>query len=263
MVRLAQITDTHVLDPARDDVAFVDNNARLAEAVAGLNAEHPRPEVVLATGDMTNDGHPGELDQLTDLLAPLEIPLLILPGNHDHRPSFRARFAMDWAADDHLSWVAPVGDLTVIGLDATVDDGNHGDYTDGHDAWLSRTLAAIGDAPCAIALHHPPYVSGIAFMDRSTLRNGDRFLATVARHPNVLRVVCGHLHRPTVVSMAGVTVSSCLSTVQSPALMLGPEDPVALIRDPAGYHLHHVDTDRGLWLTHTRYIATGEQPIFP
>ena len=80
---IAQLSDTHVLE--RDEQNFVDNNASLASIVASLNAEAPRPDLVLATGDLTNWGYPGQYEILAELLADLEIPLLPLMGNHDDR----------------------------------------------------------------------------------------------------------------------------------------------------------------------------------
>ena len=67
-VLIAQISDTHVLDPTSDEERWVDNNRRLAQAVRSLNDERPAPAAVLATGDLVNDGAPGELAELASRL---------------------------------------------------------------------------------------------------------------------------------------------------------------------------------------------------
>lgn len=257
---IAQLTDTHVQAPGVGDRHGVDNNLRLTEAVASLNAEDPRPELVLATGDMTNDGAPEELAELLRLLEPLELPLAILPGNHDDQGPFRDAFDMPWA-DGHLSWLLELNGLSIIGLDCTVPGKAHGQFDDDRAQWLGQALERTAGRPTLLALHHPPFVSGITLMDQAKLHEAEAFVAMVAAAPHVDRVVCGHLHRPVTAVLPGpegagsVLVTSCLSTVAHPALNLDPDHPFEIIEDPAGYQLHRFD---GGWLTHTRYIATGK-----
>jgi 3',5'-cyclic AMP phosphodiesterase CpdA len=258
---LAQLTDTHVLDPSSDEERWVDNNRRLAEAVAALNGERPRPELVLATGDLTNGGQPGELAELVRLLEPLETPVLPLPGNHDDRDGFRQAFDMPWTEPDHLSWVVDVDRLRLVGLDTMVPGEIGGTLDAERERWLTEALADDPDRPTAIAMHHPPFVSGIGFMDDSNLARHDAFADVVAANPQVGRIFCGHLHRPVQTTVAGVPVTVGPSTVQHVALDLLPGAPTRMIRDPAGYHLHRFDGTT--WLTHTRYIDTGEAPFVP
>jgi 3',5'-cyclic AMP phosphodiesterase CpdA len=260
---LAQVSDTHVLDPASDEERWVDNNGRLAEAVRALNDERPRPEVVLATGDLTNNAEPGELAELVRLLAPLEIPLLVLPGNHDARDGLRATFDMPWASEDHLSWTVQLGPLRLIGLDTLVPGKAHGELDSEREEWLRQALAEAGSRPTAVAMHHPPFASGISWMDRSRLRRADAFVALLRANPQVSRVFCGHLHRPVQAVVGGVTTTACLSTVHHVALNLAADAPIEIIRDPAGYQLHHYDDDSATWVSHTRYIDTGEKPFAP
>lgn len=257
---IAQLTDTHVQGPEVGIKDGIDNNARLAEAVASINAEQVRPDLLLATGDMTNDGLPEELDELVRLLDGVAPPLAILPGNHDDPGPFRRAFDMPWEADDHLSWVIDLGALSIIGLDCTVPgSAPHGDFTPVQADWLADALRRTAGLPTLLALHHPPFASGIAAMDASRLRNAEALVAAVAAADHVERVVCGHLHRPTTAVLTGggraVPVTTCLATVLHPALNLDPTEPLQIIEDPAGYQLHH----RGPtgWVTNTRYIATG------
>jgi Icc protein len=260
---LAQLTDTHVLDPASDEPRYVDNNARLTLAVDSLNGESPAPEVVLATGDLTNDGRPGELAELVRQLARLTVPVLVLPGNHDDRASLRAAFDQPWAAADHLSWVADVGGVRIVGLDTQLPGEMGGLFDPEREAWLAETLAetrASGQATL-IAMHHPPFASGLAWMDTGMLARADVFTRVVGANPQVGRILCGHLHRPVQTTVAGVATSVGLSTVHHVALDLDPGAGITMIRDPAGYQLHRYQ--QGQWVSHTRYIDTGEAAFTP
>ena len=260
-VLIAQISDTHVLDPTSDEERWVDNNRRLAQAVRSLNDERPAPAAVLATGDLVNDGAPGELAELASLLEPLSAPLLPIPGNHDDRDGFRKIFDMPWSDEGHLSWAVDLGPIRVVGLD-TVIPGEHGGALDGErEGWLRATLAAGSDRPTLIAMHHPPFTSGIASMDCSALTGAATFAAVLSENCQVLRVGCGHLHRPVQATVAGVATSVGLSTVHHVALDLDPTAPIQFIRDPAGYQLHHFDG--ASWVTHTRYIDKAEEAFVP
>jgi hypothetical protein len=76
--------------------------------------------------------------------------------------------------------------------------------------WLSQTLEACRDEPVVIAMHHPPFPTLIGHMDAIGLLEGaDAMRAIVARHPNVERVICGHLHRAIEVRFGGTIASTC------------------------------------------------------
>lgn len=266
MTILAQLTDTHVLDPRSDEPKYVDNNGRLAEAVVAINAESPQPDAVLATGDLVNWGHQPEYDQLMELLEPLEAPVLALPGNHDDRSRLRAAFpTTPWVDAEHASWQTTVGTVRVIGLDSTIPGQPGAEFDTARERWLGEALANItdgeNDGPAVLALHHPPFTSGIGWMDKSGFVGLDRLVAMLSAHGGIDRVVCGHLHRPISSVVSGISAQVGLSTIQHIGLDLEPDAPVTLINDPAGFMLHQFSGNQ--WVTHTRYIATGERPYAP
>ena len=74
----------------------VDSNAMFAAAVRQINALDPLPDLVLLTGDIVDEGQPAEYAMARELLSALQVPLRIIPGNHDERSACRAAFR------DHL-----------------------------------------------------------------------------------------------------------------------------------------------------------------
>ena len=263
---LAQLTDTHIVDPAAStDELLVDNNERLALAVARLNAETVRPDVVVATGDLTDHGSEVEMDLLAELLSPLEMPVLALPGNHDLRETFRAAFDQPWASDRHLSWAVDIGSdddaIHLIGLDTILPGTHAGMFDEERQAWLGAALDAAADRPTVIAMHHPPFRTGIHWMDATGLGRMEEFVATVAGRPNVVRILCGHIHRPITTTVAGITTTIGPSPIHHVELDLDPRAPVELIDDPAGYQLHH--RHDGNWVSHIRFVAPANRPVRP
>jgi Icc protein len=260
-VLIAQLTDTHVVEPGGTEGLWVDNTARLREAVASINDEGAAVSAVLATGDLTNDGRPGEYEVLADSLEPLRARLLPLAGNHDNRGLLRTTFpTVPWADADHASWVTEIDGVRLVGLDSTRPGQPGAEYDPMRDRWLRTQLGRPFAGPTILALHHPPFVTGIEWMDRSGFIGLDELAAALSDHP-VERVVCGHMHRPIVGAIAGISAQVCLSTVQSVALDLSAGGDPAVIRDPSGYIIHRIDGND--IVTHTRYIATGQAPIAP
>ncbi len=290
-VLVGQLTDTHVValdaDGSPPDELYVDNNARLTSAVSVIGAEAPALAAVVLTGDLTNWGRPAEFDNLASLLSPLAVPLLPIPGNHDDRDLLRSTFPhMPWVDASHASWVttiaatgvapgvatevAPAGvagagvagapTVRIIGLDSTIPGRAGASFDVERESWLRSVLADAHDGPTLLAVHHPPFTTGVGWMDRSGFIGVDRLAAVLAEHP-VDRILCGHFHRPISSTIAGIPVQVCLSTVQHVDLDLAPGAGVSLIVDPVGYQIHRIA--RSGIVTHTRYIDTGAERIIP
>lgn len=259
-VLLAQFTDTHVLE--RDELQFLDNNASLASIVESLNAETRRPDLVLATGDLTNWGSPAQYELLAELLSPLEIPLLPLIGNHDVRETTRKLWPdAPWADTEHASWVTTRDEVTIIGLDSTDPDTHGAVFDDDRCAWLGSCLRSA-PGPVILAMHHPPFTTGVDWMDASGFVGLTEFRRLIAEHSDkLLRILCGHFHRPVTTTVEGVTASVCPGGAYHVGLELHPNAERSVIRDPRGYQLHLLDgTDI---VTHTRYVDTGEVAFDP
>src|SRR5271166_1678561 len=90
---IAQITDTHIKRKGKLLHHMINTAKRLRKAVERLNALDPRPDVVLATGDLVEDGKRKEYKLLRKILDHLEIPLYVIPGNHDRSEAFLDAFS--------------------------------------------------------------------------------------------------------------------------------------------------------------------------
>src|SRR6266550_639034 len=89
---IAQISDMHVKAEGKLLFRRIDTAGFLERAVAHVNALDPRPDIVLATGDLVDGGKPEEYAHLRRMLAPLAMPLYMIPGNHDARDALREAF---------------------------------------------------------------------------------------------------------------------------------------------------------------------------
>lgn len=259
---ICQISDLHIKHPGELAYQRVDTAAYLRRAVAYLNTLQPRPDAVLITGDLVDRGDAQEYAHLASLLAPLQIPYYLTPGNHDDRATLRAAFPDHGYLRQHdafILYTVDIGALTVIALD-TLDSPRHGGRVcDVRLAWLEQQLAEAAGRPVLILMHHPPFVTGIEHMDEIGIPADDcaRLAALVQRHPNVERILCGHLHRPIHARFGGTIASTCPSPAHQVALDLRAGGPSSFILEPPGYQLHQWQPSIGM-VTHTGVI--GQYP---
>lgn len=241
---LVQFSDTHLCPPGRNVCGRIDTARLLDEAVAAVQRLPLRPAALLLTGDLADDGSPAAYARLRDRLAPLACPLWPLAGNHDDRAALRAAFAdiaqvQACAAQPWLQYEARLDGLRVLVLDTLEPGAAHGVLCSERLAWLAQQLAQDQQTPVLLALHHPPFQAQMPGMDDTALRQGAAELAAlVQRHPQVQRVVCGHLHRSVLQRWAGTVVQSAPSTAHQIALALGTRAGDGWTLEPPGFLVH-------------------------
>jgi 3',5'-cyclic AMP phosphodiesterase CpdA len=229
-VLLAQLSDFHI---GADETALRD----AAAAIAAVAALRPAPDAVLVTGDLVEHALPEEYGVVRELLAALPMPVHVLPGNHDERGALRTAFPLPGAGP--YRWAAGCGSLRLIGCDSTVPGELYGSLA-GELGWLEERLVEERGRPTIVAMHHPPLPTGMPALDRIGLPDADqRALGELlARFPEVLRVVTGHVHLSSSGTVGPCPVATSLSTWRLRSkLLLGAEEFVAS-DEPAGFSLH-------------------------
>jgi 3',5'-cyclic AMP phosphodiesterase CpdA len=261
---IAQITDIHIgFDKGNpDEHNMVRLRAVLGHLVSGPN----RPDLLLLSGDLTEDGAPADYARLAVAVAICPFPVWPMTGNHDARPALREAFPRTpGSADGFVHYTLDHAALRLIVLD-TLEPGRHGGaFCAARAAWLADQLAAEPDKPTLIALHHPPFTAGIAWMDTDAREPWvSRLAATLKGHAQVKGLISGHLHRTILSHWEGLPVLVCPSVAPAVGLDLTPIDEntpdnrVLITDEPPGYCLH-------LWngkdvVTHFEYA--GDYQVF-
>jgi 3',5'-cyclic-AMP phosphodiesterase len=255
---LAQISDLHFLPQGTLAFGRVDVAGCLERAIDHLLALQPRPDAVLITGDLTNDGDAAVRAELTSALARLDAPVYPLPGNHDDRELMRAAFAhLDlFPAQGPLCFAVDLGPLRLIGLDSLVPGNPAGELGAEQLAWLDARLSEAPQTPVLVALHHPPFGTGIDHMDAMMLADGAALAAVIGHHSQVERVLCGHVHRSVQCRFAGTIAQIAPGVAHAVQLTLAGE-PARWIMEPPGMLLHEWRDGRGL-VTHLDFIGKFE-----
>jgi 3',5'-cyclic-AMP phosphodiesterase len=233
---LVQLSDAHV----RDDDAQPER--MFADAVRDVAALAPAPGAVLVSGDLTEHGLRHEYERVRELLSALAMPVHVLGGNHDDREILRASFPLpggDGGGEDYR-YTAHCGPLRLVAVDTTDPGRIEGRLGAERLAWLDARLSEERETPTVVAMHHPPLLLGIPAWDAIGLPDADRaaLAEILAGHPQVRRVVAGHVHRTALGSVGGCPVFTCPSTWIQGELDFAHPDELSVVAEPPGFAVH-------------------------
>lgn len=267
-IMIAQISDLHIKKPGALAYGIVDTAAALTRCVATLNRLEPRPSLVVISGDLCDTPTAEEYEHLLRLLAPLELPCVAVPGNHDDRDLMRAALPdLPYARPQGaLNIMKAVGALDVIALDSSVPGRSHGELDAVTLAFLDDCLAAALDRPALVFMHHPPFITGIIHMDIQNLRNAEALALVLSRHRRARLVAAGHVHRAALTTFGGVAATICPAPNHAVALDLDARLPPSFKVEPPAFHLHawFAGGPFGHLVTHTVPVGDfdGPHPFF-
>jgi 3',5'-cyclic AMP phosphodiesterase CpdA len=191
-MRILHLSDLHF--GAGDDAA-------VHEAI-GTFVTQSRPELIVATGDLTHRGLPTQHDRAAAFLRGLGVPVVAIPGNHDIPYSFPARFTQPWREFDRV-WettepVYSTGDVHVVGVNS-VRPWRH--QSGGvNDAQLMRVAQRLAAAPPGalriVALHHQLIGAPWRTSKKPVARRNHVLASLVDAGAHL--IVGGHIHQATV-----------------------------------------------------------------
>lgn len=261
---IAQISDLHLRPRGLPAIRVVETNMFAARAVAALKALDPLPDVVLATGDIVNNGTPDEYAMAGEILGSLPMPVYAVPGNHDHRENFRSGLARFPGVTSHPRFVQYVVEdhpVRLVALDTHIPGSSAGELCDERLAWLEATLAAERGKPTLLFMHHPPFVCGIGHMDKiRLLRGAERLEAIVRANPQVKALTFGHHHRPIETVFGGALASIAPSIAHQVVVDLRPGEPDGqLTLEPPAYRLWLWRAER--LVSHMAYVDRYQGPF--
>jgi 3',5'-cyclic-AMP phosphodiesterase len=238
-VLLAQLSDPH-LGAAWEEV---DPRPRLEQVIEAVRSLPNPVDAVVVSGDLTADGGAEDSLLARQLLDRLQVPVHVLPGNHDLRASLRGTFDLPGEGDDPIDYAVDVGEIRLVVLDSTVPRQDPGAFGPDQLSWLDAELSKEPERPTILAMHHPPLTTAVPEWDAINLPLSEReaLAGVVARHPQLRAIIGGHLHRVASSTLAGCPVLSAPSTYLQALPDLEPPDfegEDVVWTDPPGFALH-------------------------
>lgn len=189
---IAQITDTHLFADANQRLLGLQTLESFQTVLDQVQVLPRQPDLLLLTGDLSQDGSAESYELLQDRLVPLGIPTYWIPGNHDD-PTVMAQVLRRSPLSPEKSFRA--GGWQFLLLDTCLPGNVHGLLSPESLKELDRELSRSSGEPALIALHHPPLPVGSDWMNDIGLVNADALFEVCDRHSQVKLVLFGHIHQ--------------------------------------------------------------------
>ncbi|MFZ5956961.1 3',5'-cyclic-AMP phosphodiesterase [Pseudomonas knackmussii] len=188
---LVQLSDSHLFAEADGRLLGMDTADSLRQVVSQVLGEQAEIDLVLATGDLSQDGSVESYRKFREISGAIAAPTRWFPGNHDELAPMR-----EVCGDaDLLDAVVDLGAWRIILLDSTIPGAVPGQMAAEQLALLDEALHAARDRHVLVTFHHHPVAIGSQWMDRIGIRNPDDLFAVLDRHPQVRCLLWGHVHQ--------------------------------------------------------------------
>ena len=210
IVRVVQLTDTHLCRQAGGTLLGMDTDHSLQSVIDLVKRERPEISVLLATGDLSDGGAESAYERLQGYLAQFDCASFWLPGNHDDRPAMEAVTS----GTASLSRELQIAGWQILMLDSQVAGEVGGRLGDDELAFLENALqrAAAEGLHSLVCLHHHPVEIGCEWLDEQIVSDSDAFFAVLERFPGARGVLWGHVHQALDRSFLGLRLMGSPST---------------------------------------------------
>ena len=207
MLKIIQLSDCHV--SADPNVLYRGMSPRVELEGLLLEVKKWRPDLLLVTGDLAEDGSKEAYQYLAETLAALNVPVLTIPGNHD-RAELQKKHFPKTAVDQAL--VYDQDGWRLIFLNSAKPGDIAGSFS---DADLNGLEIALGSnkLPTVVVLHHQPVLTGSTWIDRFPLKHPEPFWSCLETSKNTKAVLWGHIHHEFSGKRDGICLLGTPSTV--------------------------------------------------
>ncbi len=194
-MRIAHVSDFHLPTKRGKRVNGVDPHANLDRAVDTLKAQKPKADLIVMGGDLLDEGDKGSYEGIAGRFKELQVPVLAVTGNHDHPGSLSKSSLVPDTESTKGYYSIDQGKVHFIVLASARTGKLHGLLDEEQLLWLSTDLYENRRKPVLIFLHHPPFDTGIAWLDKIKLLNSDAFWGIIPPYSkNVVGVFAAHVH---------------------------------------------------------------------
>jgi len=198
---LAHITDLHI-GQTNENTYGVDVRHNFLMILGELKSLDP--DYIIITGDLCYEH--GDLEIYTWIkskMDKLEIPYLVIPGNHDDCAMMREVFEIDYTQEEtEIFFAKRLGKHRALFLDSS-----KASMSDIQLKWLKRQLYQSADEHLLIFTHYPPLKADVGFMDlKHSYKDPTELLEILSEYPSNIYLFCGHYHTDRKISLSKIHV---------------------------------------------------------
>ncbi len=209
LYKIVHITDIHLFADANRSLLGVKTQDSFESLINHLHKEKSKPDFMIISGDLSQDGSEESYHRLAYLLDVLKVPIYCTPGNHDNRDMMEKIYPLcSLSLQNHIL----LKEWQLILLDSRKQGRVEGFLAETELHFLEDCLVRYPDHQAIIFMHHHPVKTGSAWLDNIGLENAEIFWQRLKNHLNVHAVFFGHVHQTCEAQKNGISYYSTPST---------------------------------------------------
>lgn len=251
--KIAQISDTHL---------FSDKNTLHCGANVYQNLFHvlshitsvEKPDVIIFTGDLTQDHTDGSYQQFVDIFKQqnIKIPVHFIAGNHDEF----SQLANHLIGHPFTSSKVLTNDSWQVILIDSKSETPAGYVSKETLNWLNNQVET--NKHQLVMMHHHPIDVGYS-IDKHGLENKKMFWDTIDQNPTIKLLACGHVHNDLSILPEQSGYSTPLYACPATSIQFDQtKDTSACNGQGAGYRIFELFDDQ-TFTTHTHFIGSATE----
>jgi Icc protein len=194
---IVQITDPHLFADADGKLLGMVTRDSLEKVIDKVLLEQPQIDLLLVTGDLSQDGTVESYQAFQQMSARIKAPTHWFCGNHDEPLAMEEAAAGIQAAGgaDVLKPVIDIGNWRITLLNSAVPGSVPGFLPESELKLLAQSLSEAPERHHLICLHHHPVSIQCKWMEPIGLRNPHALFEVLGRFPQTKALLWGHIHQ--------------------------------------------------------------------
>lgn len=233
-LRIIQISDTHLYADPLKALLGVPSQKSLEAVIQLLQKEAGPIDLILHSGDLSQDGSEASYIRLAEMLKIFNVPVYCVPGNHDNAKVMNVLYPRE-TISNHKHIV--LKNWHMILLNSQKPGAVEGYLDSTQLQYLQHCLQAYPEHQAVIVFHHQPVPVGAQWLDNLGLTNADEFWETISHYPKVNTILFGHVHQEFERTVNGVY---CCSPPATCFQFKRQQDTFGLEDLPQGYRWVHL-----------------------
>jgi 3',5'-cyclic-AMP phosphodiesterase len=191
-LRIIQISDTHLFADREKTLLGVNTLESFQAVINLVKADQIKPDFILHTGDLTQDGSESAYNRIADQLSEFQVPVYTVAGNHDDSQVMAKTYPRGMFSNQKQlvfdKW-------QLILLDSHVAGKVHGHLDRAELTFLEQALKTHPKQQTIIVFHHQPVPVECEWLDKIGLDNANELWELLMRFPHVHSILFGHIHQ--------------------------------------------------------------------
>ena len=229
MIKIIQITDPHLLEDQNDSFRDVKPFETLKLVIDRIKRSNWGCDMVIATGDLTQDNTKESYIHYIKLLESLNTPIYTIPGNHDNKTIMRSVLKKPLF---HYCDELVMHNWLIIGIDSSKEHSPSGNISQKELQRLKSSIKSTNAKYIMIYLHHQPININSRWIDAIGLENKNELYEILNNNKKIRALFFGHIHQSIEMHYGDIQVIGTPSTCRQ---FKPNSNSFAMDNSPPGY----------------------------